>query len=178
VYTNAGLEGRTLADRSGRIRKVPNRGTRALHNPPAAGRCSPRGHNPRVPDETLHPTANRPEAVTVSYVDGFVLPIATKNLTAHRKLARKAAKIWKEHGALAYIEAVGDDMHTGIGKAFPKLLKLKADQSVLFGWVVFRDRKHRDQVNARVIVDKRLQGPLTFELKAMAYGGFKVIADA
>jgi uncharacterized protein YbaA (DUF1428 family) len=112
----------------------------------------------------------------VSYVDGFVMPIPRKNLAKHRKLARKAGKIWLEHGALAYHECTLDDPSSHIGFPFPKLLKLKPTETAVFGWSVFRNKKHRDQVNKKVLVDKRLQDiEMTFDFGKMSYGGFKVL---
>ncbi|MDP3858600.1 MAG: DUF1428 domain-containing protein [Stagnimonas sp.] len=113
----------------------------------------------------------------MSYVDGFVLPVPIKNLAAYRRMARKAGKIWMEHGALAYHECVADDVKPGKHTSFPQAVKLKADETVVFAWVVYKSRKQRDQVNAKVMADPRLAGmtpqSLPFDGKRMFWGGFK-----
>lgn len=119
----------------------------------------------------------------MSYVDGFVLPVPTKNLKLYRSIAQKAGKIWREHGALQYVEAVGDDMNMKFGVPFPKQMKLKRGESVVFSWIVYKSRAHRDQVNAKVMADPRLakmmeKGAMPFDVKRMAYGGFKVLVEA
>lgn len=118
------------------------------------------------------------QEVALSYADGFVLPILRKNLAKHRRVARKAGKIWLEHGALSYFECSLDDPAGHIGFPFPKLLKLKSGETAMFGWAVFRNRKHRDQVNARVIRDPRLANIETaYDPKKMSYGGFRVLVE-
>jgi uncharacterized protein YbaA (DUF1428 family) len=116
------------------------------------------------------------------YVDGYVLPVPTKNIPAYRKMAAKAGKIWREHGALEYRECVGDDMNVKFGMPFPKLLKLKRGETAVFAWIVFKSKAHRDRVNAAVIKDPRLHLPdpkkMPFDHKRMAYGGFHVMVDA
>ncbi len=117
------------------------------------------------------------------YIDGFVLPIPKKNLDAYRRLARKAGRIWKEHGALEYRECAGDDYKVPMGVTFPKLVKLKRGETVVFSWIGYRSRAHRDRVNKKVMADPRLAklcDPKTmpFDPKRMAYGGFKVLVDA
>lgn len=115
------------------------------------------------------------------YVDGFVLPLPEKNLQAYVRMAKKAGKIWKEHGALEYRECIGDDLNTKIGVPFPRSAKVKPGETVVFSWIVFKSKVHRDQVNAKVINDPRLKGcdPATmpFDCKRMVYGGFKVVVD-
>ena len=116
------------------------------------------------------------------YVDGFVLAVPEKNMKVYRSIAQKAGKIWKEHGALEYIEAVGDDLDVKFGVSFVKLVKPKPGETVLFSFIVFKSRAHRDQVNKKVMSDPRMnkimeKGPMPFELKRMAYGGFKTIVD-
>lgn len=118
----------------------------------------------------------------MKYVDGYVLPVPTKNLAAYRRMAQKAGKIWIEHGALEYRECAGEDMETPMGMPFPKQLKLKADETVVFAWVVYRSRAHRDRVNAKVMKDPRLgegmdMKNMPFNPKRMAYGGFQVLVD-
>lgn len=116
------------------------------------------------------------------YVDGFVLPVPEKNLRDYRTMAQKAGKIWKEHGALEYLEAVGDDLEVKFGLPFTKLAKPKPGETVIFSFIVYKSRAHRDQVNAKVMSDPRLnkmmeKGPMPFDVKRMAYGGFKGLVD-
>ena len=87
------------------------------------------------------------------YVDGFVLPVPKDNIAAYRKIARKAGKIWREHGALEYIECVADDVKPGKHTSFPQSVKLKADEVVVFSWIVYPSRKQRDAINAKVMAD-------------------------
>jgi uncharacterized protein YbaA (DUF1428 family) len=113
-----------------------------------------------------------------NYVDGFVLPIPKKNLDAYRRVARKAGRIWMEHGALEYRECVADDVKPGKVTSFPQSVKLKPNEVVWFSWIVYKSRRHRDSVNAKVMKDKRIteMGPdaMPFDGKRMIYGGFKV----
>src|SRR5688572_841377 len=92
-----------------------------------------------------------------NYVDGYVLPVPTKQLAAYRRLATKAGKIWMEHGALAYNECVADDVKPGKLTSFPQAVKLKDDETVIFSWIVYKSRKDRDRINAAVMKDKRMQ---------------------
>ena len=116
------------------------------------------------------------------YVDGYVLPVPKRNVDAYRRIARKAAKIWREHGALEYRECVGDDLNVKMGMPFPRAMQLKPSETVIFAWIVFKSRAHRDRVNAKVMKDPRLadMGPdqTPFDCNRMVYGGFKVIVDA
>jgi len=119
----------------------------------------------------------------MSYVDGFVLPLPKKNLAAYRTMAKLAAKVWREHGALEYRECVGDDLKTGMGLPFPKLAKVKAGETVVFAYIVYKSKAHRDRVVAKVMKDERLSAAMEgkkmpFDVKRMAYGGFKVIVEA
>ena len=118
-----------------------------------------------------------------SYVDGYVLPVPKKNVNAYRRIAQKAGKIWREHGALDYKECVGDDLAVKGLVPFPRTVKLKPGETVVFAYVVFKSRAHRDRVNAKVMKDPRLNKMMTlddmpFDAKRMVYGGFKVIVDA
>lgn len=118
----------------------------------------------------------------MKYVDGFVLPVPKKKLDAYRRMSRKAGRVWKEHGALEYRECVGDDLKVKFGLPFPKLAKTKAGEIVVFSWIVYKSRAHRDKVNAKVMKDPRLAkmcGPddAPFDIKRMAYGGFSVMVD-
>jgi uncharacterized protein YbaA (DUF1428 family) len=117
----------------------------------------------------------------MSYVDGFVLSVPTKNLPAYIRMSKKYGKIWREHGALDYREFAGDDLDVKCGLPFPKLLKLKPDETAVFAWIVYKSRAHRDQVNAKVMKDPRLGEPslkdMPFDVKKMANGGFKNIVS-
>ena len=116
----------------------------------------------------------------MAYVDGFLLPIPKKNVQAYLRMSKKAAKIFKEHGALEYRECVGDDLKVKFGLPFPKMMKLKAGEIPVFSWIVYKSRAHRDSVNAKVMKDPRLGNTgdsMPFDIKRMAYGGFKVIVD-
>lgn len=117
----------------------------------------------------------------MSYVDGFVVPVPKKNVEAYRKVSRKAGKVWMEYGALEYIECVGDDVPPGKITSFPLSVKLKKDEVVIFSWILYKSRKHRDAVNKKVMADPRIakMGPdsMPFDAKRMIYGGFKPIVD-
>ena len=117
------------------------------------------------------------------YVDGFLLPVPTKNLELYRRIARKAGKIWREHGAIEYRECAGDDLDVKFGVSFKPTIKLKPDETVVFSWIVFKSRADRDRVNAKVMKDPRMakmmgNAPMPFDVKRMVYGGFKVLVDA
>ena len=90
------------------------------------------------------------------YVDGYVLPVPKKNLQAYRRIAQKGGRIWKEHGALEFRECAGDDLKVKWGVPFPRMIKLKSGETVVFSWIVFKSRGHRNRVNAKVIKDPRL----------------------
>ena len=116
------------------------------------------------------------------YVDGFVVPVPENNLKRYKSIAQKAGKIWKEHGALEYIEAVGDDLENTFGVPFTKAVKLKSGEIPLFSFIVYKSRADRDKVNKKVMEDPRLKkmmdgGSMPFEVKRMVYGGFKVLVD-
>jgi uncharacterized protein YbaA (DUF1428 family) len=117
------------------------------------------------------------------YVDGYLLPLPKKNLEVYRRIAQKAGKIWREHGALEYRECVGEDIKPKMGVPFPRTVKLKPRETVVFSWIVFKSRAHRDSVNAKVMKDPRMarmmeDGPMPFDVKRMVYGGFEVLVDA
>jgi uncharacterized protein YbaA (DUF1428 family) len=116
------------------------------------------------------------------YVDGFVLPVPTKNIEAYRKMSKAAGKIWREHGAIEYVEAVGDDLDVKFGVSFKKMMKPKPGETVVFSFIVYKSRAHRDKVNAKVMADPRMDkmmgsGPPPFDFKRMLYGGFQAIVD-
>ena len=116
------------------------------------------------------------------YVDGFVAPLPKRNLAKYRRIAAAAGRIWMKHGALEYRECIGDDLGTKMVLQFPKMAKAKRGETVLFSWIVYRNRAHRDRVNAAVMKDPAIAKMMTvepaFDLKRMAYGGFRVIVDA
>jgi uncharacterized protein YbaA (DUF1428 family) len=118
----------------------------------------------------------------VRYVDGYVLPVPKKHLQTYRRIAQKAGRIWREHGALEYRECVGDDLNVKWGVGFPRMIKLKGGETVVFSWIVFKSRAHRDRVNAKVMKDPRLANmdpkSMPFDIKRMVYGGFKTLVDA
>jgi uncharacterized protein YbaA (DUF1428 family) len=118
----------------------------------------------------------------VKYVDGYVLPVPKTNLPAYRRMAAKAGKVWREHGALEFRECVGEDLKTKKIRSFPSLVKPKPGETVVFSWIVFKSRAHRDAVNAKVMKDPRLakmmdMKAIPFDSKRMAYGGFEVMVD-
>lgn len=116
------------------------------------------------------------------YVDGFVIPIPKKNIPAYRRIARKAGKIWREYGALEYRECVGDDFDVKMMVPFSKSVKCRPGETVVFAWITYRSRAHRDRVNAKVMKDPRLAKmmdgkAMPFDVKRMVYGGFAVMVD-
>jgi uncharacterized protein YbaA (DUF1428 family) len=116
------------------------------------------------------------------YVDGYVLPVPKKNLQAYRRMAQQAGKVWRDHGALEYSECVADDVKPGKLTSFPQSVKLKPGEIVVFSWIVFKSRAHRDRVNAKVMKDPRLAKmmdpkALPFDGKRMIWGGFKVLVE-
>ncbi len=118
----------------------------------------------------------------MSYVDGFVLPVPKRKLNAYRRIARKAGKVWRDHGALEYVECVADDVKPGKWTSFPQAVKLKAGETVWFSYIVYKSRRHRDRVNARVMKDKRLASmmdpkKMPFDARRMFWGGFRVMVD-
>src|SRR4249920_2917136 len=117
------------------------------------------------------------------YVDGFVLVVPKRNIDAYRRMAQKAGKVWREHGALEYRECVGDDLDVKFGVPFARVIKLKPGETVVFSWIVYKSRAHRDQVNAKAMKDPRLDKladpkSMPFDFKRMVCGGFKVFVDA
>jgi len=117
----------------------------------------------------------------MAYIDGFLLAIPKGKMPAYRAIARRAGRVWKEHGALEYRECAGDDLATKMGAPFPRVAKAKAGETVVFSWIVYKSRAHRDRVNANVMKDPRtvkwMNTPMPFDMKRMSYGGFKVIVD-
>lgn len=116
------------------------------------------------------------------YVDGFVVPVPQKNLAAYRRLARRGGAIWKEYGALEYVECVADDVKPGKHTSFPQSVKLKPGEVVVFSWIVYKSRAQRDRINKKVMADPRLEDmadpkALPFDGKRMFFGGFKTIVE-
>lgn len=115
----------------------------------------------------------------MSYVDGFVVPVPTDNVEAYKRFSRQAGKIWMEYGALEYWECVGDDVPQGKTTSFPKSVKLKPDETVVFSWIRYKSRAHRDKVNKQVMDDPRIKAmdpkTMPFDAKRMIYGGFKAL---
>lgn len=116
----------------------------------------------------------------MAYVDGFVVAVPEKRIADYKKLARKAGKIWLEHGALEYVECIADDVPVGKLTSFPRAVKLKDDEVVAFSWIVYKSRSERDAVLKKVMADPRLSKDMTqmpFDAKRMIYGGFKTIVE-
>ena len=120
----------------------------------------------------------------MAYVDGFVLPVLKKKLGVYRAMAKKSAKVWRDHGALSFHESVADDVKVGKWTSFPRSVKLKRGETVVFSWIVYKSRAHRDRVMAKVMKDERITKmmmntkEIPFDGKRMIYGGFKVIVEA
>ncbi|WP_295557253.1 DUF1428 domain-containing protein [uncultured Hyphomicrobium sp.] len=116
----------------------------------------------------------------MSYADGFVLAVPEANIAAYKKLSTKAGKIWMEYGALSYVECVADDVPVGKITSFPRSVKLKEGEVVVFSWITYKSRAHRDAVLKKVMADPRLQADMKnmpFDTKRMIYGGFKVLLE-
>ena len=115
------------------------------------------------------------------YVDGFIVPVPKKKVDDYRRLARKAGKIWKEYGALEFKECVADDVKKGKWTSFPRSVKLKPNETVMFSYIVYKSRKDRDRINAKVMKDNRIAGmdmkDMPFDGTRMIYGGFNVLVD-
>ncbi len=118
----------------------------------------------------------------MSYVDGFVLPVPKKKLEAYRRMAQTAGKVWREHGALQYFEAVADDVSVGKWTSFPRSVKLKKNETVVFAFIVYKSRAQRDRVNAKVMKDERIKAmmdprAMPFDAKRMFWGGFRGLVE-
>jgi uncharacterized protein YbaA (DUF1428 family) len=121
----------------------------------------------------------------MAYVDGFVIPVPRRNLDAYRRISRKAGKVWREHGALEYKECVADDAPKGKVTSFPQSVKLKKGETVVFSWITYKSRAHRDRVNKKVMEGPRLADMMgaenmenmPFDGQRMIYGGFEVVVD-
>ena len=118
----------------------------------------------------------------MAYIDGFLLPVPKKNVDTYLRIARKAGKVWKGHGALEYRECVGDDLKGMMGPPFTRIVKAKPNETVVFSWIVYKSRAHRDRVNRKVMKDPRLATmmdpkEMPFNVKRMVYGGFEIKVD-
>jgi uncharacterized protein YbaA (DUF1428 family) len=136
------------------------------------------GHYQRY--ETRFVVRPTKEEVDVTYVDGFVLAVPKKNIEAYKALARRVGKIWKEHGALAYVECIGDDVPYGELTSFPRAVQAKEDEVVAFSWIAYASREQRDSINAKVMADPRLKNEMSnmpFDGKRLIYGGFETFLE-
>jgi uncharacterized protein YbaA (DUF1428 family) len=118
----------------------------------------------------------------MAYVDGFVVPVPKRKVKAYRSMAQKAGKVWREHGALEYRECIADDVKWGKRTSFPRSVKQKPGETVMFSYIVYKSKADRDRVNKKVMADQRLAGmmdlkALPFDAKRMIYGGFRVLVD-
>ena len=116
------------------------------------------------------------------YVDGFVLPVPKKNIAAYTRIAKKASKLFREHGALEYRECAGDDLNVKMALPFPKGIKTRPGETVVFSYIVYKSRAHRDKVNAKIMKDPRIAAlcdpkNMPFDPSRMLYGGFKAIVE-
>lgn len=115
------------------------------------------------------------------YIDGFVLPVPEKNVESYRRMAREAGEIWMEYGALEFVECVADDVKPGEVTSFPQSVKLEPGETVVFSWIVYESREHRDQINEKVMKDPRIAGmdpkSMPFDAKRMFWGGFQTIVE-
>jgi uncharacterized protein YbaA (DUF1428 family) len=116
------------------------------------------------------------------YADGFVIPVPKSKIPEYRRIATLAGKVWKDHGALDYKECVGEDLNTKMALTFPRGIRTKPGETVVFSWILYKSRAHRDRVNAKVMKDPRLQEMMDpkkspFDVKRMLYGGFEVLVD-
>jgi uncharacterized protein YbaA (DUF1428 family) len=119
----------------------------------------------------------------MNYVDGFVLPVPKKKVAAYRSMAKLASKVWMQHGALGFYESLADDVPYGKRTSFPRSVKLKRGETVVFSWILYKSRAHRDKVMKKVMKDPRLNTMMSgkempFDAKRMIFGGFKVIVEA
>ena len=131
---------------------------------------------------TIVPTILMKRDVRAKYVDGFVLAVPKSKINAYLRLARMCSNIWLEHGALEFRECVGDDLQINVGVPFPKMIKTKPKETVVFSWITYKSRAHRDSVNSKVMKDSRMENmdpkSMPFDSKRMVYGGFKILVNA
>src|SRR5262245_328878 len=117
----------------------------------------------------------------MAYVDGFLLAVPKRKLQTYRRISQRAGRVWRKYGALEYRECAGDDLKVKMGMSLTKAAKSKPGETVVFSWIAYKSRAHRDRVNARVMADPRMKKmmtePMPFDLKRMSYGGFAVFVD-
>jgi uncharacterized protein YbaA (DUF1428 family) len=160
----------------GAVDEVDDHGVAARHD-----RESPAGLSIAAP--AIDTGAGSEEEIGMArYVDGFVVPVPKGKLAAYRRLAQLAGKVWRDHGALEYVEAVADDVKPGKVTSFPQAVKLKRGEVVVFSWITYRSRRQRDQVNAKVMADPRLAKmmdpeKMPFDAQRMFWGGFKTLVE-
>lgn len=114
------------------------------------------------------------------YADGFIITVPKRKLDVYRRISQKAGRVWKEYGAIEYIECVGDDLRIPMGLPFPRLTKAKPGEAVIFSWILYKSRRDRDRVNKKVMADPRIkfdEKSMPFDMKRMSYGGFSVLVD-
>ena len=116
------------------------------------------------------------------YVDGFLLVVPKRKIETYRRISNTAGRVWKKYGAVDYVETVGDDLDTKMGVPFRRLARAKAGETVVFSWIVYKSRAHRDRVNKKVMKDPKIAKmmdpkAMPFDMKRMAFGGFKVVVD-
>jgi uncharacterized protein YbaA (DUF1428 family) len=116
------------------------------------------------------------------YVDGFLLAVPKRKIEVYRRISRTAGAVWKKHGALDYVECIGDDLNTKMGVPFPRVARIKPGETVVFSWILYKSRGHRDRVNAKVMKDPKIAKmmdpkAMPFDMKRMAFGGFRVLVD-
>jgi uncharacterized protein YbaA (DUF1428 family) len=115
------------------------------------------------------------------YIDGFVVVVPKRKLAEYRRIARRAGKVWRDHGALEYRECLGDDLRSSVGVPFPRLAKARPGETVVFSWILYKSRAARDRINAKVMKDPRIAkamvDPMPFDVKRMAMGGFRVFVE-
>ena len=117
----------------------------------------------------------------MKYVDGYVIPVPKKNLEAYKRMARRGSQLWKKHGTLEYKECLGDDLETKFGIPFSRITKAKPDETIIFSYIVFKSKAHRDRVNAKVMKEMEasdVEMEMPFDMKRMTYGGFTIFVDA
>ncbi|MFT3830990.1 MAG: DUF1428 domain-containing protein [Opitutaceae bacterium] len=135
-----------------------------------------------APEDTSAPAIRIQDITMPRYVDGFVIPLPRRKLTAYRRMAETAREVWREHGALDYKECIGEDLAVKFGMTFSKRLELKRGETVVFSWILFKSRAHRDKVNTAVMKDSRIAElcapkDMPFDVSRMLYGGFEVLVD-
>jgi uncharacterized protein YbaA (DUF1428 family) len=134
------------------------------------------------PGLIINPQAERRRPQMAGYVDGFVMPLPQSNIERYREVATTAGGVWIEHGALDYKECLAEDVQVGEVTSFPRSVKVEDDETVIFAWITYESREHRDEVNAKVMADERMKAMMDpagqiADYKRMIYGGFEVIVD-